>query len=650
MYLKKIKIVNYGPIIDIDYELPFNENSSPKPVILVGQNGSGKTLFLTNIIHSLIEMKRNAFDEIPETSKNKYFRVATKSYISNYKDYYLIGLGFLDDYYYIDIATNKLDDFSYLEIFEHVDINDNRLKELGFYENTKYFTKKTFEENIFLYFPVDRYYEALWQNTDNIKFHTKSRNIVGISETNMVKYNILKELEGWIIDVILDKCIYEIQNTIVVPGNYEEVQTIKPQYKGKNYDLQNQINKILTLILKNNHDIEYARLGVSQKHYRKISIMVKYNNEGGEKQLVSELSALSSGEIMCLAIFASILKEFDVLLQKPDSQIQEVNGIVLIDEIDISLHHDFVKDVMPSLIELFPKIQFIVSSHSPFFLLGMEEKFKEKCEFLHFPSGIVMEDIKGFSEIRKCYDVLDKNYNEVVSVIEKLRESLDNLTMPFIITEGKTDWKHTKNAYNALRVEYKYSEIAFCEYEDGDMGDSTLKTILKHYARTLQKQKIIGIFDSDKKPWNDTDKPFDYGNNVFGICIPDFHNYGCGVSIEMLYNRQDMTKENSSKHRLFLSDEFNAEYKHKEKMSMVCKLKKIINDYYTSGIIKVIHDKVYDISDGRSTSLAMSKNEFAESVLNNVPPFNNMNLEGFKELLDKIMAIINNEENEFANN
>lgn len=48
---------------------------------------------------------------------------------------------------------------------------------------------------------------------------------------------------------------------------------------------------------------------------------------------------------------------------------------MLIDEIDAHLHSDLLKDVLPELISLFPKIQFIISSHSPFFLLGMKDKF-----------------------------------------------------------------------------------------------------------------------------------------------------------------------------------------------------------------------------------------------------------------------------------
>ncbi len=49
-----------------------------------------------------------------------------------------------------------------------------------------------------------------------------------------------------------------------------------------------------------------------------------------------------------------------------------MQGIVLIDEIDIHLHADLQKIILDSLTTLFPNIQFIVSTHSPFVLSSIE--------------------------------------------------------------------------------------------------------------------------------------------------------------------------------------------------------------------------------------------------------------------------------------
>lgn len=47
-------------------------------------------------------------------------------------------------------------------------------------------------------------------------------------------------------------------------------------------------------------------------------------------------------------------------------------GIVLIDEIETHLHLELQKNILPFLTTLFPNIQFIVTSHSPFILNSIE--------------------------------------------------------------------------------------------------------------------------------------------------------------------------------------------------------------------------------------------------------------------------------------
>ncbi len=43
MYLRNLHIRNVGPIEKLDIEFELQTNLNPKPIILVGKNGSGKT-------------------------------------------------------------------------------------------------------------------------------------------------------------------------------------------------------------------------------------------------------------------------------------------------------------------------------------------------------------------------------------------------------------------------------------------------------------------------------------------------------------------------------------------------------------------------------------------------------------------------------
>ncbi|MDQ3749866.1 MAG: AAA family ATPase [Acidobacteriota bacterium] len=45
MYLKKIILENVGPIENFEITPEFSVEGNPKPIIIVGENGSGKSIF-----------------------------------------------------------------------------------------------------------------------------------------------------------------------------------------------------------------------------------------------------------------------------------------------------------------------------------------------------------------------------------------------------------------------------------------------------------------------------------------------------------------------------------------------------------------------------------------------------------------------------
>ena len=49
-----------------------------------------------------------------------------------------------------------------------------------------------------------------------------------------------------------------------------------------------------------------------------------------------------------------------------------LEGIVLIDEIETHLHLELQRSILPFLTEMFPNLQFIVTTHSPFVASGLE--------------------------------------------------------------------------------------------------------------------------------------------------------------------------------------------------------------------------------------------------------------------------------------
>ncbi|MCP1250823.1 AAA family ATPase [Elizabethkingia sp. S0634] len=78
---------------------------------------------------------------------------------------------------------------------------------------------------------------------------------------------------------------------------------------------------------------------------------------------------LSSGTKSILSFVADIIVRF--YKQQPEAyDPSEFKGVVIVDEIDLHLHPQGQKDLILALIEVFPNIQFIVSTHSPIPLLA----------------------------------------------------------------------------------------------------------------------------------------------------------------------------------------------------------------------------------------------------------------------------------------
>lgn len=50
----------------------------------------------------------------------------------------------------------------------------------------------------------------------------------------------------------------------------------------------------------------------------------------------------------------------------------DMEGIVLVDEIETHLHLELQKKILPVLTGLFPNIQFIITTHSPFVLSSLD--------------------------------------------------------------------------------------------------------------------------------------------------------------------------------------------------------------------------------------------------------------------------------------
>ncbi|MCL4265314.1 MAG: ATP-binding protein [Anaerolineae bacterium] len=214
---------------------------------------------------------------------------------------------------------------------------------------------------------------------------------------------------------------------------------------------------------------------------------------------------------------------------------------------------------------------------------------------------------------------------------------------PLVITEGKTDWMHIKAAWERMQAEGHFSKLTLevQEYDDNtQMGDAELLRMCQQYAKTQQIRPHIFIFDRDNRSiLNQITTPGsdykDWGNNVYSVALPiPAHRMAQPeISIELYYTDDAIKQPDSQGRRLFLSDEFVDRTGFHVSEDLHCTDR---NKYGRSGVI-IDHD-VFRVRDPQN--VAMTKNDFAQHVLNGDAGFDGFNISAFVELFAVVEQLI----------
>ncbi len=128
----------------------------------------------------------------------------------------------------------------------------------------------------------------------------------------------------------------------------------------------NTFNRFKALLLKVIPNLAEIKSEVINK-VRRIRYYEK--SEAGEIYPPVFLSELAAGYRSILTMIGDMMKR---LSDYPENSLENLQGIVLIDEFDAHLHPKYQYELPHLLSEAFPKVQFIVATHSPIPLLGVE--------------------------------------------------------------------------------------------------------------------------------------------------------------------------------------------------------------------------------------------------------------------------------------
>lgn len=128
---------------------------------------------------------------------------------------------------------------------------------------------------------------------------------------------------------------------------------------------------------------------------------------------------LSSGYQAIFNIYAELLMSSEMFDVPPN----ELEGIVIIDEIDVHLHISLQRIILPFFIKAFPNIQFIVSTHSPFVITSTDNT----VVFDLTKNELIEEDLTNFSYdsiVKGLFHVDTTNGENLEKIIEDVNELL----------------------------------------------------------------------------------------------------------------------------------------------------------------------------------------------------------------------------------
>ncbi|MDZ7933943.1 MAG: AAA family ATPase [Emticicia sp.] len=151
------------------------------------------------------------------------------------------------------------------------------------------------------------------------------------------------------------------------------------------------------------------------------------------------LNQLSSGEKHLLAIVADLAIRMIELNPKVANPLKEGEGIVIIDEIDTHLHPLWQQKVVTKLREVFANVEFVVTTHSPEVLKGLDRKHlrivKNNSVTSKVPyikgrdNNAILQDAFGIYERLPEYEKkLSQFYKYVENDKNQARKILDELT------------------------------------------------------------------------------------------------------------------------------------------------------------------------------------------------------------------------------
>jgi predicted ATP-binding protein involved in virulence len=370
MKIKNLSLKNIGPFLDAHLDFITDENQKPPVIIITGENGTGKTIVLDAIRGILLG------------TNDGHRGSLQRNIIRDENDFQIkSNLDFNNTNY--TLISEEIDDFNKFQI------KSDEIK--SFYNVSNGFGGH--EGNIWV--------ASYWTSkTDNSKFKLDS----------LVSWNSKGYLNGAFTGV---QSNVEVLKLITAFDYYRSSDNPKEKEEGE--FLYSIIKKIFKLGLFDG-ELKYVE--------RKTNMPIVSQNG-----FDVSLDKLSSGNLYLIQRMISLLGQMYSVYELNNLKLEELlltPGLLLIDEAENHLHPKWQKTFLNSILNIFPNLQIIITTHSPFIVSSIENSKVFVCKSEKDHSIIVDEtDVysnKPIEEILQS-EVFNTNpFNAEISELMKERK------------------------------------------------------------------------------------------------------------------------------------------------------------------------------------------------------------------------------------
>lgn len=500
-YIEKMIFHNRAPFEHL--ELSFKN----KDIILLNAvNGGGKTTVLSHIADAFHELARKYYSEEFEGRQLKFYRILSPIYNLDPDNASIVYIRFNlngEQIDYVDICNNTTADY-----YDKSISIDNKIQFSSFSNQLekrngiKLFSsnlneqkaKGIFGQNIATYFPSYRFEYPGYLNDvykPQLKFDCEER-FDGYLPNPIEVITDLPKLANWLMDVVLDGQIYKEQQNVNDGNNTDDDATIAMNR------IIISLNSIINHALSNKYGTLRLGIGKRTNPGQRISVMLDTENKPSIIYYPSIFN-ISAGEACIITMFGEILRQADNL-----GKYSDISGIVIIDEIDKHLHIKLQKEILPRLFGVFPNIQFILSSHSPFVSMGLANNLPLRSKIIDLSGGegieITPQENPLYEEVYQMMLNENEQYKKMYEALKASRKEYKLLVEDSYAQIYKIAWLKLKGIdFDKDNLDVIFDNNSDFEIIRGNDCNGIAGILNAKSTELYKGMKIIGLFDYDQE-------------------------------------------------------------------------------------------------------------------------------------------------------